>query len=525
MILSLLVICSLIILPTSTASHLVQSTCAPTPQLYVPQSGWEPIDSGVTQDLNCVSFVCLNRGSIAGNGGIILRTGDGGDNWTTQNTGVGENLYDISYLDYSIILAVGASGTILFTDDYGQNWTVVQTGMMGAYYSGQMITETVGIAVGVNAIFQPFVTRTDDAWATSESTSFYIEYQSVLYEGRLSDVYFMNTSVGYATAVVDVPAGGAIVRTVDGGSTWETVYFSDDALYGLDFTWEGAGYAVGDHGTILQTLDNGDTWDALDSGVDSILRSIDFCSDVTGAAVGDGGVILKTEDGGTTWTSQMSGTTAGLRSVRFITRTIGLAVGEDGLILRTTSGGYTDASPPQTTCTLSGVIQDDVYISDVTVTLTATDDGSGVESTSYKLDDDLWTIYTEPFLVSSDGAHVLRFYSTDYVGNTEAEQTISFIIAHPPPLTITITGGFGLTVTVKNSGSMDIDNASWQLTLDGGFILIGKQKSGITNITAGGEILLRRLAFGIGSPTITFTIGDTETSVQARVFLFFIRIQ
>ena len=522
-----IVLCLVVsVLPFSAASISVPGTVVPYSYMISSQKGgWEPLESGVTQDLNSIFFICLNRGSVVGDEGVILHTGDGGHNWTAQNSGVMDNLYDIFYYDYSIILAVGASGTILSTNNSGGNWTVIQTGMMGTYYGGQMITDTIGVAVGVNAIFQPFFTRTNDGWDTWQSTSFYIEHDSVSYEGWLSDVYFMNDSVGFATAVVDLPAGGAIVRTTDGGSTWDTVYFSNEELFGIDFTWEGIGYVVGNHGVILQTLDSGDTWNGLESGGNSAIHAIDFSSETKGTAVGDNGIIVRTQNEGSTWTQQTSGTTLNLLGVQFISERIGFAVGENGVLLRTTTGGFPDdIIPPETNCTLTGTLEGDIYISDVTVSLSATDDISGVASTVYKLDDDLWTTYADPFLVSTDGNHTLYYYSIDNAGNAEEEKTCEFAIHYPPDINVTITGGFGISATIKNLGSSDLTNVSWNLMLDGGIILFGKQKSGIADIKAGSQVILKSLVFGFGKPTITLTISSSETTVHGSVFLFFVRI-
>jgi len=91
-----------------------------------------------------------------------------------------------------------------------------------------------------------------------------------------------------------------------------------------------------------------------------------------------------------------------------------------------------DITPPVTTCSLSGEQEGDVYVSDVTVTLTATDD-SGVDYTKYKLDNGVWTTYTAPFIVSSNGNHTVSFYSADNVGNTETEKTCSFTIQKEVP--------------------------------------------------------------------------------------------
>lgn len=489
------------------------------------KAGWESINSGVTQNLNGIFFICLNRGTVVGDEGVILRTGDGGKNWTMEDSGVSENLYSVSYFGYSVILAVGASGTIVFTNDSGQTWNVKQTGMMASYSSCQMITDEIGIAVGVNTIFQPFFTRTDDGWTTWQSTSFYIEHESVLYEGWLSDVYFMNESVGIATAVVDVPAGGAIVRTMDGGASWQTVYFSNEALYGVDITGDSVFHVVGGQGTILQSLDFGQNWENLTSGVSSTLRAVDFPSETVGFAVGDEGVIVRTNDAGASWAQQMSGTLENILGIQSITERTGVVVGEHGLILRTDTGGYPpDTTPPETTCTVTGTMQGDVYISNVTVILSATDNGTGVQFTTYKLDDGFWDTYVDPFEVTADRQHLLRFYSTDNAGNAEQEKTYVFTIQHPPTLTITITGGVGIHVSVKNLGPSNLTNGTWDLSLTGGFILIGRHTSGTMTIHVGEDDEMKTLVLGIGSIQLTFSIASTETRVPGRVLLFFVRI-
>ena len=87
-----------------------------------------------------------------------------------------------------------------------------------------------------------------------------------------------------------------------------------------------------------------------------------------------------------------------------------------------------DITPPVTTCTLDGELVGGVYISNVTVTLTATDDMSGVNYTMYKLDDGNYDVYTGPFVVSGESSHTVYYYSVDLAGNVEAEKSKTFII-------------------------------------------------------------------------------------------------
>ena len=97
-----------------------------------------------------------------------------------------------------------------------------------------------------------------------------------------------------------------------------------------------------------------------------------------------------------------------------------------------------DMTPPATTYSFDGVIgEDGWYVSDVTVTLTASDATSGVNYTKYKLNDGNWIIYTDPFDVTEDGEYTLYYYSVDLAGNIEPTNEVEFKIDHDtdPPVT------------------------------------------------------------------------------------------
>ena len=183
-----------------------------------------------------------------------------------------------------------------------------------------------------------------------------------------------------------------------------------------------------------------------------------------------------------------------------------------------------DSTPPVTTCTLAGDIEGDVYVSDVTVTLTATDD-SGVDYTKYKLDNGIWTTYIAPFVVSTNGNHTVRFYSVDKAGNTETEKSSTFTIQQEvPPITITIKGGLGVSATIKNTGTTTLTNLSWTITLDGKNIFFGKTKTGTIAALAPGESVTVKnlLVIGFGKTGIAVNVGAAETSATGTVILFFV---
>ena len=61
----------------------------------------------------------------------------------------------------------------------------------------------------------------------------------------------------------------------------------------------------------------------------------------------------------------------------------------------------------------------DQYISDIKITLEATDDLSGLDYIKYLLDDNDWMIYSGALIVDSDGYHRITFYAVDKAGNVE----------------------------------------------------------------------------------------------------------
>jgi len=116
---------------------------------------------------------------------------------------------------------------------------------------------------------------------------------------------------------------------------------------------------------------------------------------------------------------------------------------------------YLDTTPPTTTHSFTGSLGDNLwYISSVTITLTATDDVSGVDYTEYNLDSTGWTLYTSPFTVSEDMTHIIQYYSVDTLGNTETMKSTDLKIDQEPPMTThVISGDIG-----KNDWYRNIDN-------------------------------------------------------------------
>jgi predicted GH43/DUF377 family glycosyl hydrolase len=93
-----------------------------------------------------------------------------------------------------------------------------------------------------------------------------------------------------------------------------------------------------------------------------------------------------------------------------------------------------DLNPPQTTPIILGVLgNENWFISDIEVQLVATDDISGVASTFFSLDGNGFVEGTQ-LTITTEGTHVLHFFSIDNAENIEETQTITLKIDKTPPL-------------------------------------------------------------------------------------------
>ncbi len=181
-------------------------------------------------ELRAVSFTDGNNGTAVGEGGVILRTTDGGNTWVPQSSGTLETLFGVSFSDSNTGTAVGGTfgkSEIFRTTDGGEHWIP----------------------------------------QSNPGTEF------------LFDVSFTDTNNG--TAVGD---SGTILRTTDGGNSWvPQASGTTKTLYGVSFTDTNngtvVGFEFGGTGIILRTTDGGNKWVeqtsySLPQGANSFLCSV-----------------------------------------------------------------------------------------------------------------------------------------------------------------------------------------------------------------------------------------------------------
>lgn len=97
-----------------------------------------------------------------------------------------------------------------------------------------------------------------------------------------------------------------------------------------------------------------------------------------------------------------------------------------------------DTTPPVTTLTIDPPepTYEDWYGQEVQVTLNATDNESGVNTTYYQVNYYGWKTYTEPFSISLNGIILVQFYSVDNADNEETPKQREIKIDSRPPTTV-----------------------------------------------------------------------------------------
>ncbi len=254
--------------------------------------------------------------------------------------------------------------TILFacsTLVLSAQWVSVRHDSDNIFDEGYFINEDTGYAIGeeYSTGTQALILRTLDGGVTWDTTFFPSGY-------GMGCISIPTSLVGYA--------GGrdcVINKTVDGGNTWNPAPnfpVSLNDLYDFHFISADTGFVIDVGGVIWKTTDGANTWNIVYSPGQWLNQlgfpnegNMQFVNDTLAyAALGENGLIAKSLDGGNSWTSISTGdTTIHINAIYMINADTGVAVGRHGKYVRTTNGGSSwspVAQIPNTLCYLMDIL-------------------------------------------------------------------------------------------------------------------------------------------------------------------------
>lgn len=240
------------------------------------------------------------RGWAIGSGGLILRTVDGGRNWTEGRAGnVIETLVSVAATSGGgELVALGEKGAILRSADGGETWSSDGGSHFERGYVGASPTSD-----GRNVLVLG-----EESWGRL----------GVERGGGWSPLRPIGAAEHNLTALASsdqklwaVGKSGAIVTSMDGGATWVPHPVPDvrSALNAVAAVPDGTkAWCVGDEGVLLVTKDGGQSWSRRKSEVAGDLLSVAISSDGNIVwAVGRDGIVLLSDDGGNSWKSAKIG--------------------------------------------------------------------------------------------------------------------------------------------------------------------------------------------------------------------------
>ena len=285
----------------SSPSHLLVGVCAISPEegyvvgdrgsiLQTEDGGtvWNAQDSRTTECFGAVHFVSAQKGWAVAEAGVVLHTANGGAVWERQASETQQVLLSVFFVDENTGWCVGNGGEIIHTDNGGQTWQRQKSGT---------------------------------PW-------------------NLFDVHFTSKRRGWAVGM-----NGTVLSTVDGGGNWRLAsigkrhpFFYLDAVtfvspeIGWIVGWDLRG--LGMDGLILRTVDGGKTWQRQESHTRNFLDDVFFISATEGWIAGKSGLVLHTKDGGQNWRPQRTDTRTDLKSIYVSSTNSGWVVGQNGTILK-----------------------------------------------------------------------------------------------------------------------------------------------------------------------------------------------
>lgn len=202
----------------------------------------------------------------------LYRTTDGGANWLPFQNGFGGE-FEGGHQVMSLARMPNQSDT-LFATGYaviarslngGQSWEVVWGGWAGfavgiVFIAVDANDHSIVWAGGENGFFAPWYFKSDDY-----GVNWSVNLPEVGGDNRCHDIAIEPGNSNHAI----IPMEGRIIKTVNGGDDWSTLFINDFYLYGIEMhplrheNLYVCGYQLGYPLTLFYSRDSGQTWNQI----------------------------------------------------------------------------------------------------------------------------------------------------------------------------------------------------------------------------------------------------------------------
>ncbi|MCF6171961.1 MAG: YCF48-related protein [Bacteroidales bacterium] len=274
---------------------------------------WEELDLGTDANFQDICYALNNESYVFVAGGEeIYKSTNGGDTWTSLSQSIAQTIWGITFPTTLIGYVCSNDGYILKTTDGGQNWSISLQLTSGGFDRIVFKDEDNGIASG-SATY----TTSDggDNWTLTNSEGYWaLDYA----EG---DTYFAASQI-------------KIMKTTNNGQSWTMQKQDFNSLFGSVSFYDDTHGLAGDAGKVWISNNGGVSWDEYSSpgfGINRAAARMDFD---TCFISGEDGLIYKSTDGGVNWELDADYSGNLLRDMDITPGNTVFAAGFQGIVLR-----------------------------------------------------------------------------------------------------------------------------------------------------------------------------------------------
>jgi hypothetical protein len=255
--------------------------------------------------------------------------------WQWIDTGFPVIIFDMSFpsgqsdIGFAVgsTLTFGGDGIILKTTNGGSNWSKISADTIPGLKAIFFTSVDVGYAGG----YQNYLMKTTDGGST---------WTKIVIDSKLW--YFNNIEFWDANNGIVVSYPSVIYRTSDAGITWGPCFGLKHSVEDLCYADATTLFLVGGDERIYKSTNAGFFWTEIDSGV--VLHTylgVEFYDVNFGIVTGEDGKVVVTTDGGTNWTISNAGGYGLMHSSYIMNQSTAFVVGTPEQVYKSINGGIT----------------------------------------------------------------------------------------------------------------------------------------------------------------------------------------
>lgn len=245
-------------------------------------ANFSPVDLKTRADVRVVRLHAQDAAWLAGGGGFIRHTADGGATWTFQVHPMHAPITDLVFRDTHVWVTNAASRTVLFSTDLGQQWRIPTGAAITHGWGAAPVFSFMGAVIGSTFSINPVdkrvfycalgntILRSPDAGETWIPMA---NYPASFTRSNAFLVSPKDSSVWLAAAIGSTVTG-RLLRTTNAGLSWTEVLVAEWGTYGIplemdpvhpDTVWFGGEANVNGspEAPLQRSLDFGATWSAM----------------------------------------------------------------------------------------------------------------------------------------------------------------------------------------------------------------------------------------------------------------------